>query len=173
MKIEKSDCVMRLGLVDRFRRRESGAVLIELSLVAPMLIITFIAIAQFSFAFYVDATLQSATRAAVRFASMGGGITTADTYTTCTSVAPNSVESNACDYIANTNLFGLLGDFEVKAGTYAGNDGGTGSDTTDDTAETVRVYARVLLSDVVFIDFRGLLGGGRYIESFSAMVVQP
>jgi Flp pilus assembly protein TadG len=165
--------MVRGALAKRFWNRESGSILIELSLVTPMLIITFIAIAQFAFAFYVEATLQSATRAAVRDASVGGTMSTGGTYTACNSVTAGSVEEEVCNYIQNTNLFGLISEFEVKADTFAGNDGGTGSDLSDDTADTVRVYARVLLSDVVFVDFRGILGSGRYLETYSAMVAQP
>lgn len=166
--------MLRTQIIRRFFKRDAGAVLIELSLVAPLLLITFIAIAQFAFAFYVEATLQSATRAAVRLASTNGSlITTADTWTACNAVTGGSVEDAVCDYIGNTNLFGVVNDFEVKAGDYAGDDGGTSDDASDDTADTVRVYARVLLSNVVFIDFRGLLSGGRYIEAYAAMVQQP
>jgi len=36
-----------------------------------------------------------------------------------------------------------------------------------------RVYARIPLSSVVFIDYNGFLTGGRYLEAYAVMQLEP
>jgi len=159
----------------KFLSAERGALLVEAALVTPFLIVMFISIAQFGFAFYVQATIQSAVRAAIRDVSIAGaGVAPTGSYAACgnAAVTAGSVGEIVCDYLGNTDAVASSTSYEVLAeGPYTYD---PDPSTADDEVDNMyRVYARVPLTSVVFIDFNGFLSAGRYLQAYAVMQAEP
>ena len=160
-----------------FARSERGALLLETALVTPMLIVLFISVAQFGFAYYIQATMQSAVRAAVRDEQLVNGATVApsDNFYACNSAtitgAPQSIGAIVCDYIDRSGVFGAENVFQVKAEIFD-YDNET-SDLSDDVEDMVRVSVQIPLTEVIFIDYNGLLTGGTNLEAYAVMKQEP
>ena len=160
-----------------FARSERGALLLETALVTPMLIVLFISVAQFGFAYYIQATMQSAVRAAVRDEQLVNGATVAPSgFETCDSSvvtdAPKSMGAIVCDYINRSGVFGAENAFKVKAEIFD-YDNETPDLPGDDVEEMVRVSVQIPLTEVVFIDYNGLLTGGTNLEAYAVMKQEP
>lgn len=162
----------------KFWSSEKGALLVEAALVTPFLIILFISIAQFSFALYVQATLQTAVRSAVRDASMKNATVTPTGTFSCprpVTAPPNvpKIEEIACEYLAQSDLFGA--NARVVTTTYV-NDNGTTSGTNpeDDDFPMSRIEVSIPLEDVVFLDFGGFLSDStRRLSAYASMEEEP
>ena len=158
----------------KFISAEKGALLVESALVTPFLIIMFIAIAQFGFAFYVQATIQSAVRAAIRDVSMTSAGVLPASYQACggAGIPSGSVGEIVCNYLTNTDAVANATSYEVYAdGPFTYDPDASTAD--DEINDMYRVYARIQLSSVVFIDFNGFLTGGRYLQAYAVMQGEP
>jgi hypothetical protein len=148
---------------------------VEAALVTPFLIILFISVAQFGFAFYVQATIQSAVRAAIRDVSISAaGVAPTGSFAACdnAAVTAGSVGEIVCEYLNSTDSIAANSSYEVLAdGPFTYDPDNTVAD--DEIDDMYRVYARIPLSSVVFIDYNGFLTGGRYLEAYAVMQLEP
>ena len=164
--------------IKAFCSAQAGALLLETALVTPILLLLFISVAQFGFAFYVQATLQSAVRSAARDASIDEATVTnvspatTPAPTACTAAVAGTVEEVVCGYLNNTDLFAGQANFSVLAveDTY---DNETAGNAADDVANMIQVTAFVPLNQVVFLDYNGFLSGGRNLSAYAIMQREP
>ncbi len=147
-----------LGRLATLRRDVAGAVLVEMTLLTPLLVLLFATVGQWGLIFYTHSSMESAARAAVRELAVGDAHDeTNGTLTNCASISGIGADGNAsAEQIACNQIAGLFGTFSVAATD------GTGAHGAD-----ARVTLEVERNSIVILDPMGLIAPS---SSFTAEV---
>ncbi len=142
-----------LARLEALRRNVSGAVLVEMAILAPFLVLLFVTVAQWGLIFYTLSSMESASRTAVRQLAVGNADDeTNGNLTDCASISGVGPDGNkSAEQIACNQIAGLFGKFSVTATDGTANNFGTkGADA--------RVTLNVEHSSIVIFDPFGLMG---------------
>lgn len=135
-----------------FRKDSSGAALVEMALLFPILLLLTFGSVQAGLIFYSLSAMESTARVAARAISVGEADDESNgVLTSCTSISGSSANGNkSAEQIACDRLAGLPGDYSVSA-----SDGEAGDFA--ESGEDISVTVSVNRSDIIVADAFGLL----------------